>query len=87
MQIPELKAFFNYQPILLQDPQHVVDQIKHLASAYLGAPELEAIQSTYEFARTAHAGQLRESGEYYISHIVQATRFLMLIKPDLETIK
>lgn len=87
MSIPELIQFFNYKPIMDENPQYLLDEIKQKASSYLTVSDLEEIQDCYEFARQAHSGQIRQSGEYYISHILQATDFLMLIKPDLDTIK
>lgn len=85
--IPYLKNFFDYKPVLDEDPQWLVDEIKSIASEYLEQSELDDIQSAYEFARSAHQWQVRQSWEHYISHVVQATKFLMLIKPDAETIK
>lgn len=85
--ISYLKDFFDYKPILDEDPQWLVDDIKSIASEYLEKSEIDDIQSAYEFARSAHQWQVRQSWEHYISHVVQATKFLMLIKPDAETIK
>lgn len=85
--ITYLKNFFDYKPVMGGDPQRIIDDIKSIASEYLEQWELGEIQSTYEFARSAHQWQVRQSWEHYVSHIVQATKFLMLIKPDLETIK
>ena len=85
--ISYLKKYFDYEPILGEDPQWVIDEIKSIASEYLDQLELDGIQSAYEYARAAHQWQIRQSWEYYISHIVQATRYLMMIKPDVETIK
>ncbi|HMY81050.1 MAG TPA: RelA/SpoT family protein [Candidatus Absconditabacterales bacterium] len=87
MNIQILKQFFDYQPILDEDPQFLVDQIKEQASHYLSSSQLGEIQRAYEYAHQAHQGQMRQSGEHYISHIVQATKFLMLINPDLYTIQ
>lgn len=87
MGVRELKSFFNYQAVVDPNPQFIVDQIKSLASAYLEDEEIASIQECYEYARSCHEGQVRQSWEYYISHIVQATLFLMIINPDVETIK
>lgn len=87
MSIPELKTYFTYTPIMDPDPQFVVDEIKQKASEYLTFSELEQIQVCYEYAKKCHEWQTRQSWEHYISHVVQATRFVMAIKPDVETIK
>ena len=87
MSLLALKHFFAYKPVMEADPQHIIDEIKDIASKYLDVSHLIIIQETYEYAKQAHLGQMRQSGEYYISHIVQATRFLMMIRPDIETIQ
>ncbi len=87
MSVTDLTSFFQYTPILEDNPQYIVDKIKEKASDYLSSEHIQKIQSTYEYAREKHSGQIRQSGEHYISHIVQATQFLMTINPDLETIQ
>lgn len=87
MTTPQLKSYFDYKKIIDKNPQFVVDQIKNSASAYLHENTISEIQRAYDYAKKAHEGQIRQSGEHYISHIVQATRFLMTINPDIETIQ
>jgi GTP pyrophosphokinase len=41
----------------------------------------------YEFAKKAHGGVIRLSGEPYFVHPMRATVFLMEINPDVETIQ
>lgn len=48
--------------------------------------ERKAITEAYEFAKKAHKGQKRKSGDPYIDHTLQATLILLSIKPDIETI-
>jgi guanosine-3',5'-bis(diphosphate) 3'-pyrophosphohydrolase len=45
------------------------------------------IEDTYIFARNAHEGQLRNSGEPYITHPLEATKLLLSLKPDLVSIQ
>ncbi|MDD2515629.1 MAG: RelA/SpoT family protein [Candidatus Gracilibacteria bacterium] len=45
------------------------------------------IRRAYTYARDAHEGQLRRSGEPYIIHPVRALKELILLKPDLITIQ
>jgi GTP pyrophosphokinase len=40
---------------------------------YLSAPDLELVRSAYRFADQAHLGQLRDSGEPYITHPIAVT--------------
>lgn len=87
MELPEIKEFFDYQPIFDDQPQFLVDQIIEQASVYLRAEQLAHIQAAYEFAYRSHEQVLRLSGEPYIVHPLRATLFLMDLKPDLETIQ
>lgn len=86
MDLIDLQNFISYKPIFDKDVQNVVDLIKKNASQYLEHKDIDLIQSAYEFAKIWHWEIQRQSWEYYISHPVLATKFLMLIKPDLETI-
>ncbi len=47
----------------------------------------ERIWDTYIFARDAHHGQMRKSGEPYISHPLLACKLLLHLKPDIVTIQ
>jgi GTP pyrophosphokinase len=87
MELPEIKEFFDYQPIFDPQPQFLVNQIIEQASVYLKADQLPKIQFAYEFAHRSHEQVLRLSGEPYIVHPLRATLFLMDLKPDLETIQ
>jgi len=46
----------------------------------------DRIKKTFEFAKKAHEGQERFSGEPYFMHPVEATKILIAIRPDVETI-
>lgn len=48
---------------------------------------IDEIRRAYEFAKEAHAGQLRRSGEPYIVHCVEAARHLASINTDVEAIQ
>lgn len=45
------------------------------------------IKKAYIYARDAHEGQLRKSGDPYIIHPVEASRELLILKPDIVTIQ
>lgn len=47
----------------------------------------EEIQKAYIYARNAHEGQFRKSGDPYILHPVEATRELLILRPDIVTIQ
>lgn len=46
--------------------------------------DLQLIERAYEFARDAHAGQKRFSGEPYITHPVEVSQLLLAYNPDTE---
>lgn len=86
MDIKGLEKFFNYKS-LTTDPQILLDKIIQRAKKYLPAEQIPLIQKAYDYAAEKHAWQTRLSGEPYIVHPLRATKFLMEIKPDLETIQ
>ena len=45
------------------------------------------IWRAYAYARDAHEGQFRKSGDPYIAHPVEATKLLTILKPDLVTLQ
>ncbi len=49
--------------------------------------DLAEVDRAYEFAKKAHAGQKRYSGEEYIIHPVEAARILLNLDPDLAAIQ
>ena len=69
-----------------------VDEIVHQAQLYIhesidrGVIE-ESIKKAYEYAKEAHKSQARLSGEPYINHPVEATKILLALTPDIQTIQ
>ncbi|MDD3646194.1 MAG: RelA/SpoT family protein [Candidatus Gracilibacteria bacterium] len=47
----------------------------------------DEIYKAYYYARDAHEGQFRQSGDPYIIHPVEAVGILVSLKPDLDTIQ
>jgi len=86
MDIKILEKFFNYES-LSQNPQEILDAIIQRAKKYLPENQISFIQKAYDYAAQKHAWQNRLSGEPYIIHPLRATKFLMHMKPDLETIQ
>lgn len=87
MDIRQIDSFFDYKPVFDKNPQFIVDDIIFSAKKYLSEDRLVLIQKAYEFAKQAHQGEVRLSGEPYIIHPLRSTQFLMQIKPDLESIQ
>ena len=56
-------------------------------ASYLPADRIEGIREAYEFAEKAHDGQVRLSGEPYITHPVAVTQLVADLRMDVPTIK
>ena len=57
---------------------------------YMDLPKWDTektLWNTYVFARDAHHGQMRKSGDPYIIHPIQACFLLLHLKPDLVTLQ
>ncbi|MDD5402110.1 MAG: bifunctional (p)ppGpp synthetase/guanosine-3',5'-bis(diphosphate) 3'-pyrophosphohydrolase [Dehalococcoidales bacterium] len=52
------------------------------ASRYIPAEKLELVKRAYEFAREAHRGQMRLSGEAYLNHPLQVALILAELQFD-----
>ncbi|MBX7231901.1 MAG: bifunctional (p)ppGpp synthetase/guanosine-3',5'-bis(diphosphate) 3'-pyrophosphohydrolase [Bdellovibrionales bacterium] len=63
-----------------------VDDLILLAQNYLPAPSLNIVRKAYEFSEKAHAGQIRRSGEPYISHPLGVAAILAELKLDMPTL-
>lgn len=68
-----------------------VEKIVDRASIYMQHINREYIHKeiwkAYVYARDAHEGQMRLSGDPYILHPVEATLILTNLKPDIYTIQ
>jgi guanosine-3',5'-bis(diphosphate) 3'-pyrophosphohydrolase len=47
----------------------------------------QEIKKAYLYAKDAHEGQMRLSGDPYIIHPVESTEILLSLKPDIYTIQ
>ncbi len=56
------------------------------ALAYLSADEVNIVQQAYEFSRSAHEGQYRQSGDPYISHPLAVAGILAEWHLDAQTL-
>ena len=60
--------------------------LKEQVQSYLDETQVELIQQAYIFARDAHEGQLRSSGDPYITHPVAVAKILATLHLDSQTI-
>ncbi|MDX9874126.1 MAG: bifunctional GTP diphosphokinase/guanosine-3',5'-bis pyrophosphate 3'-pyrophosphohydrolase [Spongiibacteraceae bacterium] len=50
------------------EPESTIDTLSERLASYLTADQIEQVRSAYFFAAVAHEGQLRHSGEPYVTH-------------------
>src|SRR3989338_4859965 len=55
-------------------------------SAYLKPQDVEHVRVAIEFSRAAHQGQMRQSGDPYISHPIAVARVLAPLHIDAQAI-
>ena len=63
-----------------------IDSIIKKAKGYLSHLNEERVMLAYTFAKEAHEGQKRHSGEPYIQHPLDVTDILLTLKPDEDSI-
>lgn len=63
-----------------------IDQVIEKAKKYLPEKDVEFLFRAYEFARKAHDGQIRKSGEPYIIHPIAVAGILIDLQMDAVTI-
>ncbi|MFA7164417.1 MAG: bifunctional (p)ppGpp synthetase/guanosine-3',5'-bis(diphosphate) 3'-pyrophosphohydrolase [Desulfoplanes sp.] len=63
-----------------------INEIIDKAAAYLPPSEQALIQKAYIFSASAHAGQIRLSGEPYLSHPLEVANILVDLQLDAPTI-
>ncbi len=66
--------------------EEIISQIRVYYHPRLLKVDENAVREAFEFAQKAHEDQFRFSGEPYFVHPVEATKILLSIKPDVETI-
>ena len=62
------------------------DDILEKVSSYISEKEIAALRKAYVFAGQAHKGQVRRSGEPYLSHPLEVTDFLADMRLDRTTL-
>ncbi|MDD2487056.1 MAG: RelA/SpoT family protein [Candidatus Gracilibacteria bacterium] len=66
---------------------HIVEMVHEYMIKISKEKIKEEIFKAYNFAKEAHEGQFRQSGDPYVLHPVEATKELLVLHPDLVTIQ
>ncbi|MDQ0158727.1 RelA/SpoT family protein [Alkalibacillus salilacus] len=66
--------------------EKTIDEVIEEASRYLNDEHTTFLRLAYEYAKDAHEGQTRKSGEPYITHPVQVAGILIELEMDPSTI-
>ena len=67
-------------------PDERFAELERITSAYLPENEVADIRRAFEFAKNAHVGQKRKSGEPFIAHPIEVAIILAGLRMDMETI-
>lgn len=70
----------------IENTPETLDELLKVISSYYPSADIEFIRKAYEFSEKAHAGQIRRSGEPYISHPLGVAGILAELRLDLPTI-
>ena len=70
----------------LETPEMRFAELQRQTSAYMNEPDEELLEKAFLFAREAHAGQCRKSGEPFIAHPVEVALILADLRMDVESI-
>ncbi|QSX33936.1 bifunctional GTP diphosphokinase/guanosine-3',5'-bis pyrophosphate 3'-pyrophosphohydrolase [Shewanella avicenniae] len=65
---------------------YLFEGLREAATAYLAPEQVELLKQAYQVARDAHEGQMRTSGEPYITHPVAVAHILADMRLDHETL-
>ena len=65
---------------------YLFEGLKRQIEQYLSPDQVLSVQNAYVYARDAHEGQMRSSGDPYITHPVAVASILAEIKLDHETL-
>ena len=67
-------------------PEERFADLQEATSSYLGPYEEEMLKRAFLFARKAHKGQCRKSGEPFVAHPVEVAIILADLRMDVETL-
>lgn len=71
---------------LPEKPLRTLDELNQKILSYFPQADLKLIEKAYLFSERAHDGQIRRSGEPYISHPLSVAGILADLKLDLDTV-
>ena len=67
-------------------PLNTIDDLCEKIKSYHASAPIALIEKAYQFSEKAHAGQMRRSGEPYISHPLNVAGILADLRLDVDTI-
>ena len=67
-------------------PEERFADLDEACAVYLNEDERDLLRRAFEFARSAHKGQCRKSGEPFVSHPVEVALILSDLRMDAETL-
>jgi GTP pyrophosphokinase len=71
---------------LSEKPLRTLEDLKDKILAYHPTADIKLVEKAYHFSEAAHEGQIRRSGEAYISHPLSVAGILADLKLDLDSI-
>jgi GTP pyrophosphokinase len=69
-----------------ETPEERFSDLQKMAASYLAPEDLDTLRKAFEFARDAHEGQCRKSGEPFIIHPVEVAIILADLRMDIEAL-
>jgi guanosine-3',5'-bis(diphosphate) 3'-pyrophosphohydrolase len=81
-----LDSAFTTSDRLSEKPLRTLEDLEQKILSYYPNADLKIIQKAYHFSEQAHEGQIRRSGEPYISHPLSVAGILADLKLDLDSV-
>lgn len=73
-------------PIISSSLEHLAEELFAKISMVYPEIDIEKLRRAYEFAKKAHQGQLRRSGEPYMIHPIRTAKILLNLRVDEDTL-
>lgn len=70
----------------MKEPEDTYAKLMAQVKTYLSEEDIELVERAYRFAKKAHEGQYRKSGEPYINHPTEVAYILSDIRMDAQTV-
>ena len=81
-----LHSFTEYEKIPSANASLTLEDLTNQLSRYLDPPKIDLVREAYHCAEKAHSGQLRSSGDPYITHPLAVAKILSSMHMDHHTI-